>query len=295
MGAIITFVFISMAVVACGSDEPDDDDDDDDDNQEITTDDLWSGSLGAAKYESDAALFEITTEDTDLSSIELTASGNYIVMFANNNYMNMPARKDLRVRNNPFARKKATRESDDYSNGLFGEFKKLSENKYDLDGFGIVELLSGNKIRISGSDDFNATYDVIKKSNIPSNELNDRFCRTWYVKKVTFEQYVNGKLEERYVISDIKELQEEYVKYAVMTKAGTFIQVDWDNEFDSDGVWKWHDEKNQIYSYKFYEDDDWGYEQVAFKNSEANFIYKETESYQGQKIEVREIVTCTAN
>ncbi len=120
-GAIVTFVFMSMAIVSCGSDEPDDDDDDDD--QEIVTGgDLWSGTLEDAKYQSDAALYEVL-DNSDIASIELTASGNYIVMLNSDAYEKPAAAS--RKHKNPFARKSVTRGEDDSTPGIFGEFEKL--------------------------------------------------------------------------------------------------------------------------------------------------------------------------
>lgn len=291
-GAIVTFVFMSMAIVSCGSDEPDDDDDDDD--QEIVTGgDLWSGTLEDAKYQSDAALYEVL-DNSDIASIELTASGNYIVMLNSDAYEKPAAAS--RKHKNPFARKSVTRGEDDSTPGIFGEFEKLSDNKFNLKGYGVLEIESSRKLNLRLEDGQNLSLNVSKQENISSNRLNDRFCRTWYVKKGVYELYRDNKLVDRAVITSQKDLEAEFVEYVIVTKAGTFVKVDWDKTIDDAGIWKWRDEKEQIFAYKFNGEYEWGWEQVTFNNNYADFIYweEDEDEDEGVTYTLKETITCIA-
>lgn len=63
-------LFLSVGMTACFGGDDDDDEDDED---------LWEGSVSAPAFESDAACYTILDSD-ELESIELTASGNYVIV-----------------------------------------------------------------------------------------------------------------------------------------------------------------------------------------------------------------------
>lgn len=72
-----------------------------------------------------------------------------------------------------------------------------------------------------------------------------------------------------------------------MTKAGTFVQVDWDGYIEGNGEWAWLSALDQIFSYRFLDDeDDNGMVQVAFDNNRASFIesFEEYDDDYGQYV-----------
>ena len=81
VGLGLAAVLLSVGMTAClGGD-------DDEDGE-----DLWEGSVEAPAYESDASCYTILDSD-ELESIELTASGNYIIVpTANGSYQELQSR-----------------------------------------------------------------------------------------------------------------------------------------------------------------------------------------------------------
>ncbi len=87
------------------------------------------------------------------------------------------------------------------------------------------------------------------------------------------------------------------MRYVVVTKAGTFMQTDWHDVIEGYGEWHWYDTANQVFTYRFLDDDDddTGSEQVAFQNDKAIFLgsYPDYNDYD-QLITVVEQVVATA-
>jgi hypothetical protein len=267
----------------------------DDDGQPTNTQ-LWVGELGAPAYEADAVAYNITNS-SEFGSIELTASGNYIVMPPMGNHgQNAPVAKSAPAGRTMF-HKTAPSARDYSSNGIFGEYTKLADGSYNLKGFGILGPLTDGTLDLTLENGTEYILDAIKISNMESNALNNRFCRTWYVESVTIAEYdAAGNLTRSQTLSK-EEIREDYVRYVVVTKAGTFMQTDWHDVIEGYGEWHWYDTANQVFTYRFLDDDDddTGSEQVAFQNDKAIFLgsYPDYNDYD-QLITVVEQVVATA-
>lgn len=256
-----------MAAVACtGFSACGDDDDDENKNSN-----LWVGELGAPAHEADAVAYNILN-NSRYGMIELTASGNYIVTPPASSAISYAAPEAIPARN-LFAAAH-TPASRSFDNGiLFGTYTKLANGSFDLKDFGILSPYTDGTLDLTLDNGTSLQLDAVKITNVESNALNNRLCRTWYVTSATRTYYdANGNYIGRENVSGA-ELKEECVQYVIVTKAGTFVQVEWDNSIDGVGQWNWTDKTNQILSYQFTDDyDDKGSVQVAFENDRAYFL-----------------------
>jgi len=254
---VALFATMSVNLTSCGGD----DDEPNDGN-------LWQGELGAPAHEDDAVAYKITGS-SDFSSIELTASGNYIVIPARSSYNAPKAEKRSIFR-------AASKESRAYYGGnVFGTYTKNSDGSYNLKDFGTLGAYNNGTLELTLIDGTEYTLNATKLPNIDNNALNDRFCRTWYIQKAVETVFdMQGNVIDSQTLTG-SDLKADYVQYVVVTKAGTFLQVDWGGWFESDGSWNWIDTKNQKFHYVFsdYAEDN-GDVQVAFDGDLA--IFKET-------------------
>lgn len=246
---------LGFGFVSCGSD------DDNDGNSE-----LWSGNLSDAKYEADAAAYKITNSSL-IGSIELTASGNYLVMPPKSSYS---TNSNMRVSRKCMFKSLAKSTRAIPGSGLFGEFEKLSDGSYKLNGFGVLGAYSNGHLDLTLDNGSSMTLDAVKQPNIPSNALNNRFCRTWAVSAAVEEVYdSNGSLLGRHEYSQ-SEIKEDFIYYVIVSKAGTYVQVDWDNTISSYGSWTWKNTDEQLFTWA--EEYDGGEVTVLFNNNYATFV-----------------------
>ena len=272
LAMMIAALSFTMGFTACG----DDDDDTPDSN-------LWVGELGAPAYEADAVAYRITNS-SEYSAIELTASGNYIVTPAALAQNNAPAARRSMFK--AMAKEERSSRASNY-NGVFGTYTKLSDGSYNLAGFGVLSPYNNGSLTLTLENGTTEVLDAVKVADIESNPLNNRLCRSWYVQSGEFLVYDRGgNLIDRETITG-SDLKDDYVQYVVVTKAGTFVQVDWDGYIEGNGEWAWLSALDQIFSYRFLDDeDDNGMVQVAFDNDRASFIesFEEYDDDYGQYV-----------
>lgn len=264
------YAFMAVAVctgfASCSSN-------DDDDEQPGTP--LWVGELSDPAYEADAAAYKITNSTT-YGMIELTASGNYLIAppEGSSSGYNAPVAVASSSRT-LFAADAAPRSREYYDEyGIFGKYTKLSDGRYNLEGFGTLTIIDNSTLDVTLENGSQLSLDVVKLPNVESNPLNNRLCRTWYVQSGINSIYdVDGNLIEQKTFTG-SELRENYMQYVVVTKAGTFVQVDWDGQSEGFGEWNWYDKGSQTFHYRFTDDEysDQGLVQVAFQNDKAFFI-----------------------
>lgn len=264
VGLGLAAVLLSVGMTAClGGD-------DDEDGE-----DLWEGSVEAPAYESDASCYTILDSD-ELESIELTASGNYIIVpTANGSYYNAPlknSKAEARRGRRMFSRQSQSRASDGMDI-IFGEYSKLGDGSYNLDGYGKLTVVDDNTLIVTPNGGTEMTLRAEKKGTAKDSDLNNRFCRTWYVESVKRQTYSGNNLIDEYNLPS-SEIHAEYVKYVVVSKAGTFLQTDWDDSVESYGTWRWQNTKNQVFRYDFIDEEGEGEVQVSFSGNKATFIEK---------------------
>lgn len=156
--------------------------DDDDDNN-------GDGPLDKPTYADDAVKFEITDASSQYSSIELTASGDYIVEKAlAGTYSAVKGFKALA----PSTRATAKPESNSYI--ICGTYEKNADGSYTLKGFGKIEI--GEQSIIITINNETKTTHAVKKSPKIDNMSSDLF-RTWKAAKFRVIAKGDGYSEDK--------------------------------------------------------------------------------------------------
>lgn len=139
--------------------------DDDDDNN-------GGGPLDNPTYADDAVKLEITYASSLYSSIELTASGDYIV--EKNQAGSYSAVKGLK------SKERATTTPQSNSNVICGKYTKNADGSYNLANFGTI-VIAEQSITITTSDGTTTTHTVSKSQKVV--DMSSALFRTWKAAK----------------------------------------------------------------------------------------------------------------
>lgn len=166
----------AMAFTACSSS-----DDNGNGGGSITTDEPVT--LDAPQNKAESALYTINSSSSEYSSIELTESGNYVIIkkSAGAKAMVFDNVEHAGIVTAPWTSEKTRANA--YNNIISGSYTKTDDNTYVLEGFGtIVVTKSGDtaaslQITPEGSSAYTLTASV--KTQYPDSEATFRLCRTW--------------------------------------------------------------------------------------------------------------------
>lgn len=246
-------------------------------------------NIEAPKLESEAAKYTITSAGAEYQSIELTASGNYIIIKSAN--QSGQARKAQTVNAktekakvssfllNPDM-KKMTRSGEWDSGILYGTYTKVGENEYKLDKIGTLKVTQENGVacalELTKADGTKKTYNGNKeKQTTASSDFVNFMCRTWNISHIREYYKLNGKtmfdLEadsyaelyqklKDFIKShgdddddddiDIDDFGTDTPKQVVITKNNTYMVIYEDNEL-AIANWKWENESKHIFRYSW--------------------------------------------
>lgn len=288
---------VFLAVLLCGSMAACSEDDEDGDGGGTGIENV---TLTAPEYEEHAALYEMNGNG-EYKSIELTASGDYIVTL-NGYYSAKKLLKPELQKANRWARNfsmlnngvRSTRSS--YNGIIYGKYTVNSEGVYVLEGFGTIELTgsSDNAVALvvtpEGGEPETMTAAV--KNQAPNSDITNALCRTWEVKAFRMVIKFNGKKyfdETGYInnlqpfIDKLSEFAEEELtvesvfgealpKDVVFTKAGTYM-VSYTNDMLAVSTWAWVNaakgELRYSWNYEDMEDEEMaGNATISFKNNQ---------------------------
>lgn len=287
----VIVAILSFGFTACSDNEGDDDDDNS----------LISGQLNDAPYKNEAVKYYILNNNTDIESIELTASGNYIVLYADNQESSSGT-SFIAKKTGIFHTNATQVNSRSFNRELsrYGDFTKKEDNTYELTNFGSIKIISDSQLEITINNEGTIVSDVRKESAIAENTLNNRLNHTWKVSSATI-QYIdaNGKIIKTKHFTTPDELREETVQAVLVTNHGSFYQIEWDNSIADYGLWQWSDTNNQIFKYTWTDEgettEDGGFVQVTFKDDTATFHESSTEySDESGKITILSTITARA-
>ena len=156
---ILSCTVLALALTSLAACSSDDDDNPPADNTENPT-----TTLETPQYESVSAKYNITSASSDIKSIELTASGNYII-----------TQNDVVVSSQPIPAKGrlakiariVTRASANwYDNIVEGKYTKISDTEFNLEGYG--------KLVIKGSTNNAVDLDITLKMRQRAEKLAQR-------------------------------------------------------------------------------------------------------------------------
>lgn len=295
---LLRMLFLSAvlcSMTSCGLlDGLTDDDDDDDDNyyegdnpsggnssgNNLLPDQLLSGVLEDAPFEEFAVKY-MAVGDDEIGSIELMASGTYIVM---------PAESDATRAAHaarPFSLRRHKGEptrTELPEGGLFGRFELGEEGWLILENFGQIRLAGPGILEIidNNGESREIGVDIFRPEQ--GDDLDRRIGRTWHpVSAINIFSGHEYSPEEMY---------DEFVDYVVISRSsdrsgyiGTFTSVDYGNILNGYGYWGWADKSMQLLNILGYDDDNdpyYGVEQVYFRDEFAIFL------------EGKDLITCEA-
>lgn len=276
--ALIFGVLLASSAMVLMSCSDDDDDKDGGQDEGGITGEI---TLETPEYEDVSAKYEITSGAAGISSIELTASGNYIVVYENAVPSYIAAKKSTRTSfiGMVTGARHTTRAT---SNGYYGmgTFIKISDTEFILDGFGtvVIEGASDNSfsIQLTGQDGQTYTLGANIVETMPNSVMTNAICRTWDINTVRMRAKYNGNVvfnEEKdaadypqlikdlnkafaSLVPDDEDGEEEdffdvpnygYSQF-IFTKSGTYMFTTTTSELGF-SYWKWQDESNGILRY----------------------------------------------
>lgn len=260
---------LCMGFVSCSSDDEESGNDD-----EMS---LEGGSgLQAPKYEAYSALYEINGNSASpIKSIELTASGNYIVYSNSNGYYNYANKRSSHVKFLPSVLD--TRASS--GNIIYGKYTVIDNNTFKLEDWGTITITgsSDNALSITVTPEGSAspyTVTAAKKNQLPDSSLTNKLCRTWAFSSIRIKVTIGGQvkwdkeynisqyprewfkdIEKIYPDEDYGDIEDELEEFSnpeqvVFTKAGTYMVKYTDNTL-AISTWSWKDIDNGILSYSW--------------------------------------------
>lgn len=220
-----------------------------------------SGSLDEPKYEQDAARFTITSSGSPYSSIELSASGNYIITPTNysaRSTMSAFELSSVSKKDYSFLKGSKSVSSRALTEIVYGKYVKKGDNEYYLDGFGtvVVKTNGGNAVdlEITTNDGNNVVLGASRDRIYSSTEMTNKLCRTWKITKVHFVVWEDGvKLfDKNYNWNNLPaDIDDDDVPLEVIfTKSGTYV-VFYKDKTLAVSTWRWEDENAGVARYSW--------------------------------------------
>ena len=241
-----------------------------DDDNSVTPPDL-----GTPPFEAVSGKYDVTSAGSPYESIELTASGNYIVVLDNGGYSSSVARHASLI--DKMTSQTRTAQS---GNIIYGTFTDLGNGVYRLEDFGTIELVTGSNGEVTGIEVDSSRYGstslaVQKKQNVAGSSMTNALCRTWRVvggREIDTDLSTGEQEEYSYDPNEPGAMEE-----MMFNKSGTYVATYNDNTVDM-GHWRWKDEGQGIISY-VWDAEDWeGYADatISFSGNTAT-IYERIE------------------
>lgn len=304
--AITMMAMMSVNLTSCGSD---------DDGESGGS----SAPFATPKYESDAAKYVISESGASYQSIELTASGEYIIVPSSTVYSSSTIKNGFSA----FLQKNFVTRAGSSSQIIYGKFTKIADGEYQLEGFGKIKIEGngGTACSLTITPDGGSTYTLTAaKQNVTTDSsMTNALCRSWLFDRMRLQLNYNGKTVDKTVnrdnlyelfkalyetfpeMSDGEPLpsEEEFNKYAeeysssfnwpskvVFTKSGTYL-VSYTSSRLAVSTWVWEDEGSGILRYS------WNYEDmysngnsgtVNITFSDSNLVMTEKTASKGMDI-----------
>ena len=254
----VAMMFTATCFTACGSD---------DDGEGIGNIDLPT-----PQYEQVSGKYEITQAGSPYESIELGASGNYVVTRSYGGYSLAP-KAEGRTRMALLAKRGTTR-STEYDGIIYGTFTSLGGGKYDLEGFGTIKLeysgdnVTGIEVTTNGTT---TNYAAEKTPTMSNDDITNALCRTWKIERIRDVYYdkETGKTDDITVTPENPGEEGYDMPVEVLwSKSGTYLISYLDNSIGL-AEWKWRDRSKGTMYYAW--DGDWtgDYATITFDGNRA--------------------------
>lgn len=247
------------------------------------------GNLDTPKYEQDAALYRITDRTSPYASIELSASGYYIITpseYINSSMATANPKKAI------FDKAKQASRSD--WGVIYGKYVKTGDNEYILDGFGTIKIKTNGgsavDLDITTSNGKNIVLGANRSNMYASSDMTDKLCRTWSIDKVRVAIWEDGRkvYDKKMSMAEFTKEEEgedydgEIPDKVTFTKAGTYV-VFYTNNTLAVSTWCWENESKGIARYS------WDYDYLFDPDASGSINVK----FSGNQLTISEEYTDT--
>lgn len=238
-------------------------------------------NMNPPQYESVSGKYEITDSSSPYASIELGASGDYVVIKRSGGYAVSSLQKG-----NLFSRKAPASRAVTYDNVVYGTYIQIDDETFNLEGFGVIQLKSNGGqgitdviIKPNGGNEM--AFAVKKAETMGDDDLTNALCRTWKVTNIHERGYdsYDGEYDDTYT-------PDEYygaISEVMFSKSGTFLSFYNDNEIEAH-FWKWENQgERQIrcsWDNVWNNDDEEGNFTVNFSSDNRLAIYEYYRDYE---------------
>ncbi len=217
---------------------------------------LTDSTLTPPEFEKNSGKYEITDEASPYSSVELGASGNYIVTRSDYRSRAVAASPFMMTRR---AMDAAQSRASENNGVIYGTYTVTPDGKFDLEGFGVLELVSDGKngqiteLKITPAGQPEMVFTAKKAPTVGDDEMTNALCRTWVLKKcIDMEIDIATKdtiSYDEYPSADWPESESEYLE-VMFSKSGTYLQFFGYGELEA-GFWRWEDQANGTIRYSY--------------------------------------------
>ena len=260
-------LFIPFVIISCSGNDKDNPVEEPDEPYD-------AGEFNRPKFETESALYKIPSGDSGLRSIELTASGFYIVItdvYSKDNSGQIAAAHSAPS----FVSCIKSLDTRSYeSNGIItGSYTKKGDGEFVLEGFGTIVVIGGEKNAVSLDITLNNGRKIEvgaqKAEQYDSSTKTNAMCRTWDLGQVVVHKTEGDVTYANYHEYEKGESQIYYDDSVVpmqvlFTKSGTYIVIREDHTL-AVSTWAWSDEAAGRIRYS------WNYDNL-FEEGVSNFV-----------------------
>lgn len=239
----IALTLTPVALTSCSSD------DDEDSPKEEPSEKYEALGYDEPKYEKESALYLVNASGSDIKSIELTPTGDYIVM-KNNSIADEVMRKSPAIHTSALRLNHAiaTRAYAD-DKMAYGRYTRTGDGKYKLDGYGTIVVTGGEsnavKLTITLTDGRKIEVGAMKRDQYTATAKTNAICRKWNIGKVVVHKATGDVTYSSIEDMDRHEYEvywpEREPKQVLFTKSGSYI-VFYANQNLAVSTWGWTNE-----------------------------------------------------
>ena len=277
--------------------------------------------FGTEKYESISGLYEVENTSSGIKSIELTAGGEYIIVFTGR-YVGSPEKVNGKEMTMFALRNVATRSGEEnYVTGTYTYDEE--EDEISLENYGTLLIYGRGKdgtfdaFMLETESGTRIELDVTKQEEMPDSDMTKKLCRTWVPQseEIIFKMSEDGSkyqtvLDAKYSYEtdmitikedmfgydeeDIEDMFNRTLQKVVFSKAGTYMVYHERGGYEASSMahWRWQDEKSGKLLYYWGDEQDYDYYaegivQVSFEKN--NLVV--SESYEVSEDGISVIVT----
>ena len=204
-----------------------------------------AGEFKRPQFESESALYKISSGGSNLESIELTASGYYIVITKSSRKLSSVNWSNTQLFDSRF--KTISTRSD--SDVISGRYIKSGDGVFVLDGFGTIVIKGGENnavsLDITKINGDKIEVGAMKADQYESSTKTNALCRTWNLGMVTVHKPAGDVTYENVQAFNKGEGEgydeDELPMKVTFTKSGTYIVIYTNNEL-AVSTWAWENE-----------------------------------------------------